>query len=396
MSDTPWLTIIGMGEDGVAGLSMRSQAALAQAEVVMAPPRHLELLCNTTAQTIPWPVPFSDGIDHLETLRGQRVVVLASGDPFWFGAGSVIAQRFGADEWAAHPGPSCFALAASHLGWALERTTCLGLHAAPMARLRRHLAQGTRAIVTLRDGDAVGTLAKYLCDQGFGDSTVTVFEHLGGPQERVTNHAATTLNGTFSHPVCAAIAVAGLGNALTHASGQCDDIFQNDGQMTKRPIRAITLSTLAPKPHEHLWDIGGGSGSIALEWLLAHPSTRATCVEPREDRAANIAVNADTLGVSHRLTLVTGAAPEALPGLETPDAVFVGGGLTAALLDDVIALPARLVINAVTLEGEAWLSAAQAEHGGDLMRIEIANAKPLGRKRGWVSSYPVVQWSLSR
>ena len=385
-----------MGEDGVAGLGARSQAALAQADVVMAPPRHLELLGETSAQTIPWPVPFSDGLDHLETLRGQRVVVLASGDPFWFGAGSVIAKRLSADEWAALPGPSCFALAAAHLGWALEATNCLGLHAAPTSRLRRHLAQGTRAIVTLRDGDAVSDLAAYLCDQDFGDSTVTVFEHLGGPQERITSNSASTLSGTFSHPACAAISIAGTGRALSCATGQRDDVFQSDGQMTKRPVRAITLSTLAPKPYQHLWDIGGGSGSIALEWLLAHRSTRATCVEPREDRAANIAANADALGVAHRLTLVTGAAPDALSGLETPDAIFVGGGLTAELLDEVVALPARLVINAVTLEGEAWLSAAQAAHGGDLMRIDIANAKPLGRKRGWSASYPVVQWSLNR
>lgn len=396
MSDTPWLTIIGMGEDGVAGLGVRSQAALAQADVIMAPPRHLDLLGETSAQTVPWPVPFSDGLDRLETFRGQRVVVLASGDPFWFGAGTVIARHLAASEWTAHPGPSCFALAAAHLGWALERTVCLGLHAAPMPRLRRHLAHGGQAIVTLRDGDAVADLAKYLRDQGFGESTVTVFEHLGGPQERVTSGAARALNGTFSHPVCAAIAMAGDGEALTRATGQRDDIFQTDGQMTKRPVRAITLSSLAPKPHEHLWDIGGGSGSIALEWLLADPTTRATCIEPRADRAANITANADALGLSHRLTLVSGSAPEVMAELDAAQAVFVGGGLTAALLDEVIGLPARLVVNAVTLEGEAWLSAAQAEHGGELMRIEIANAKPLGRKRGWSPSYPVVQWSLIR
>lgn len=396
MSDTPWLTIIGMGEDGVAGLGARSQAALAQADVVMAPPRHLDLLGKTFAKTIPWPVPFSDGLDQLETLRRQRVVVLASGDPFWFGAGSVIAKRLSADEWTALPGPSCFALAAAHLGWALEATTCLGLHAAPMSRLRRHLAQGTRAIVTLRDGGAVSDLAAYLCDQDFGDSKVTVFEHLGGPRERITSHSASILSGAFSHPVCAAISIAGKGHALSCATGQRDDVFQSDGQMTKRPVRAITLSTLAPKPHEHLWDIGGGSGSIALEWLLADPTTRATCIEPRADRAANIAANADAVGVSHRLTLVSGSAPEVLAGLDAAQAIFVGGGLTAALLDEVIALPARLVVNAVTLEGEALLSAAQAEHGGELMRIEIANAKPLGRKRVWSASYPVVQWSLIR
>ncbi|MFL4470420.1 precorrin-6y C5,15-methyltransferase (decarboxylating) subunit CbiE [Tateyamaria armeniaca] len=396
MSDTPWLTIIGIGEDGVAGLSARSQAALRAAEVIMAPPRHLDLLGETQARTIPWPVPYRDGLDQLKTLHGQRVVVLASGDPFWFGAGSVIAQQFEAQDWVAHPGPSCFALAANRLGWALDKTACLGLHAAPMARLRRHLARDSRVIVTLRDGSSVSDLTGYLIDQGFGDSMLSIFEHLGGPQENIATAGASALQGTFDHPVCAAIHIAGPGQALTVATGQSDDTFEHDGQITKRPVRAITLSTLAPKPGEHLWDIGGGSGSIALEWLLAHASTRATCVEPRTDRAARIAENGKKLGVESRLTVVTGAAPEALTGLDTPDAIFVGGGLDDAMLDAVMDQSARLVINAVTLEGEARLAHAHTRHGGALMRIDIANAKPLGAKRGWAASYPVVQWSLIR
>ena len=395
MSDAPWLTIIGIGEDGVAGLSAQSQAALKRAAVIIAPPRHLDLLGDTTAQTVPWPVPFSDGLAQLETLRGRQVVVLASGDPFWFGAGSVIARRFGTQEWTAHPGPSCFALAANRLGWPIEATTCLGLHAAPMQRLRRHLAPDTRLIVTLRDGTALGELATYLIERGFGDSTITVFEHLGGPQERVTSVTAHALSGTFDHPVCAAIALTGDGATLTLATGQTDDTFHSDGQMTKRPVRAITLSTLAPKPREHLWDVGGGSGSIALEWLLAHPTTRATCIEPRDDRAARIRLNAEMLGVDHRLKVVVGAAPDALGTLDTPDAIFVGGGLSQELLEEVSATNARLVVNAVTLEGEALLAYWQVRLGGDLMRIELAHAKPLGAKRGWSASYPVVQWSVT-
>lgn len=396
MSDTPWLTIIGIGEDGVAGLSGASQAALNAAEVIMAPPRHLALVPKGTAQRIAWPVPFADGLRQLDSLRGQRVVVLASGDPFWFGAGSVIAKRYEASEWTARPAPSCFALAAAQLGWALEKTTFLGLHAAPLPRLRRHLAADTQIIATLRDGAAVHDLAAYLQSSGYSDSALTIFEHLGGPQERITHANATTLTGDFDHPVCAAIKVAGDGATLSHATGQQDASFQSDGQMTKRPIRAITLSSLAPKPHEHLWDVGGGSGSIALEWLLAHPTTTATCIEARADRAARILQNAQNLGVEHRLTVINGSAPEALSGLETPDAIFVGGGLGAALMDAVTAINARLVVNAVTLEGEALLATAQAQHGGDLMRIEIANAKALGAKRGWAASYPVVQWSLNR
>ncbi|MEP2889627.1 precorrin-6y C5,15-methyltransferase (decarboxylating) subunit CbiE [Tateyamaria sp.] len=396
MSETPWLTIIGIGEDGVAGLSAASQAALHAADVIMAPPRHLSMIPEGSAERIEWPVPFANGIAILASLRGKQVVVLASGDPFWFGTGSVIARSFGPDEWRAFPTASCFALAASQLGWALDKTHCVGLHAAPMARLRRHLAPGAQIIATLRDGSGVHDLAAYLNGAGFGDSTLTVFEHLGGPQERVTTAKAATLTGTFDHPVCAAIKVAGNGPSLTTATGQTDSTFKSDGQMTKRPIRAITLSTLAPKPHEHLWDVGAGSGSIALEWLLAHPTTRATCIEPRADRAARIRQNADDLGVEHRLTIINGNAPETLTGIDTPDAIFVGGGLSTDLLEAVIALNTRLVVNAVTLEGEAFLANAQTQYGGELMRIEIANTKVLGAKRGWSASYPVVQWSLNR
>ncbi len=370
----------------------------------MGPQRHLDLVVKNPLSTsvpagtdlIPWPVPFADGIVILASLRGQRVVVLASGDPFWFGAGSVIARSFGPSEWIALPGPSCFSLAAARLGWALEHTVCLGLHAAPMARMRPHLAPNVRLIVTLRDGDAVPALGSYLNAQGFGDSTLHVMEHLGGSQDRLTQHRADAIKGTFEHPVCVAVDVVGDGPALTAATGQADDTFQSDGQMTKRPIRAITLSTLAPKSGEHLWDIGGGSGSIALEWLLAHPSTTATTVEPRADRAARIAQNALDLGLDHRLTVIEGAAPDALAGLKEAHAIFIGGGLSKPVLDAAVANPARIVVNAVTLEGEALLSAAQTIHGGDLMRIALGNAAPLGPKRGWASAYPVVQWSLDR
>ena len=370
----------------------------------MAPQRHLDLVVNNPLSTsvpagtelIPWPVPFSDGIAILASLRGQKVVVLASGDPFWFGAGSVIARSFGPSEWTALPGVSCFSLAAARLGWALETTTCIGLHAAPFARLRRHLAPGAKLIVTLRDGDAVHGLSAYLVAQGFDSSTLHVMEHLGGPQDRLTIQRADEVSGSFDHPVCAAIEVEGHGHPLTVATGQRDDTFDSDGQITKRPVRAITLSTLAPKPGEHLWDIGGGSGSIGLEWALAQPSTTVTTIEPRPDRAARIVQNALTLGVDHRLSVIEGAAPDALVGLKAPDAIFVGGGLSQDVIDAALATSARVVVNAVTLEGEALLAAAHAAHGGDLMRIALSEAAPLGPKRGWKASYPVVQWSLVR
>ncbi len=363
----------------------------------MGPPRHLALLPQPGVETIEWPAPFADGLPILEGLRGRRVVVLASGDPFWFGAGAVIAREFERSEWKALPGPSSFALAAARLGWSLEQTLCLGLHAAPVARLRPHLAPGVRAILLLRDGDAVHALARYLTNEGFGASRLTVLEALGGPRERITEAQAETLpEMTFTHPVTVALDVAGTGAVLPCASGIDDSVFETDGQITKRPMRALALSALAPRPFELLWDIGGGSGSIAIEWLLAHPTTEAVSIEARADRAARIRANADRLGVD-RLSVVEGTAPAALEGLPSPQAVFIGGGLNEALLSDLTARLApgtQLVAHAVTLESGALLSAWSERLGGTLLRIELSEATPLGGKRGWKASYPMVQWQV--
>ncbi|MEM7319778.1 MAG: precorrin-6y C5,15-methyltransferase (decarboxylating) subunit CbiE [Pseudomonadota bacterium] len=396
MVDTPWLTIIGLGEDGPDGLSPASHQALRAAEIVMGPPRHLALLPDLSCERVEWPVPFSDGLAILDGLRGKTVVVLASGDPFWFGAGSVIARRFARHEWRAFPGSSAFSLAATRLGWPLERVATLGLHAAPLTRLRPHLCCGNRVLVLVRDGEAISDLANWITEAGFGASTLHVMEALGGPRERVrSGPARDCCPDDVIHPVCVGIEPDGDGSPLPLSSGRHDEIFENDGQITKRPIRALTLSTLAPVHGERLWDIGGGSGSIAIEWLMSHPSLSAISIEPREDRAARIRRNAAALGMDH-LDVVCGTAPEALTGLDRPDAVFVGGGLSDPLLEWISAnlSGTRLVANAVTLESEAVLGRWQARLGGDLMRIDLAMAHPIGSRTGWKSSYPVVQWKV--
>lgn len=361
--------------------------------------RHLGLLPGLRARQITWPVPFADGIAQLLGLRGRRVVMLASGDPFWFGAGASVTRHLAPGEWRALPGISTFSLAANVMGWALESTRCFGLHAAPLARLRPALAAGRRLIVLLRDGAAVAGLARYLTAQGWGDTRISVLESLGGPGARRTDlRAADGVAGNHAHPVCAALEVAGSGAAVPLASGRPDALFESDGTMTKRPVRALTLSALAPRPFEHLWDIGGGSGSIAIEWLLSDPSLRATTIERNPARAARIAANAAALGVD-RLQVITGSAPLALADLPPPDCVFVGGGMSADLLNWLEAnLPSgtRLVVNAVTLESEALLMQAQARLGGDLLRIALSLAAPLGPGRGWKASYPIVQWSVTR
>ena len=373
-----------------------SLKALQSAEFVMGATRHLSLLPEVDAELITWPVPFADGIAQLLELRGKRVVALASGDPFWFGAGSVFARHLQPDEWTSIAGPATFSLAAAQMGWPLENTLCLGLHAAPLSRLRAHLSTGQKCIVLLRDGAALQELSTYISDNGFGDSDLTVLEALGGPRQRVT--AFDQLAEAVQHPVCVAIDIKGSGPAISKASGKDDALFANDGQITKRPIRALTLSALAPKFGEHLWDLGTGSGSIAIEWLLSHPSVTANAVEANSERAARAAHNAMTLGVE-RLDVITAKSIDVLDDLPAPDVVFVGGGLTQELLDalwNIMPVGCRFVTNAVTLESEVIVAQAHAAKGGELMRIEIANSKPLGTKRGWSSAYPIVQWSVTR
>ncbi len=398
VADGPWLTIIGIGEDGVAGLNPAARAALDQAQFITGAPRQLALLPPLNAQCVPWPVPFEDGIAPLLARRGQPTVMLASGDPFWFGAGASITRRLAPGEWIVHPAPSTFSLAAARIGWALQDTACHGLHAAPLSRLRRDLAPGRRAIILLRDGDAVQELAAYLTQTGFGASTLHVMEALGGPRERIRQVRADNYAlCDVAHPVAVAIAVTGDGEVVPHASGIGDQWFDHDGQITKRPVRALTLSALAPRPGETLWDIGCGSGSIAIEWLLSHPSTQAVAFEADPARADRARANAHQLGAD-RLTVVHGQAPDILQDRTRPDAIFIGGGLSDALLETIAGQPGgptRLVANAVTLESESLLAQWHARLGGDLLRIELASAAPLGARRGWRSSYPLVQWSVT-
>ncbi|QGP81298.1 precorrin-6y C5,15-methyltransferase (decarboxylating) subunit CbiE [Sphingobium sp. CAP-1] len=393
----PWLTIVGVGEDGWDGLAGPARAAIDAADMVMGPARHLALLGQHRGRAVEWPVPFADGIAPLLAQRGRRVVALASGDPFWFGAGSSLTRHLEPGEWIAHPAPSTFSLAAARLGWAVQDMACIALHAAPVTRLRPHLAPGRRIVALLRDGAAASEVAAYLKDQGFGASTLHLLEALGGPRERVRAiRADAPMPEDIVHPVAIGIDCAGEGRVLPCASGIADDWFDHDGQISKRPVRALTLSALAPRPGETLWDIGAGSGSIGIEWLLAHPANRTVALEADPLRAARIRANAAALGVD-RIEILIGRAPDLLPD-GVPDAIFIGGGLSQALLERLWArLPAgrRLVANAVTLESEALLARWQADKGGDLLRIDLAQAAPIGSRRGWRASYPLVQWSVS-
>jgi len=386
------LTIIGIGEDGLAGLSDASRKALKEAETVFGGERHLRL-AHVDGRGKAWPVPF-DATSVLAR-RGRPTVVLASGDPFWHGAGGSLAAHLACGEWTAHPAPSTFSLAAARLGWRLEEVACLGLHAAPFERLVPLLARGQRILCLVRDAQAVGDLARWLTARGFGASKFWTLAALGGPRERMAEATAEGYAASFAEaPLAVAIEADGAAG-LPRASGLADDLFQHDGQITKRPMRALTLSALAPRPRELLWDVGAGSGSISVEWALC--GGRAIAIEARDDRAANISANAASFGLTHKIAIVKGPAPAALNGLERPDAVFIGGGLDAAMFDALwlqLGAGTRVVAHAVTLETESLLSGLQQQHGGELMRVEIAHAAPLGRMRSWESVRPVVQWSV--
>ncbi|WP_111558079.1 precorrin-6y C5,15-methyltransferase (decarboxylating) subunit CbiE [Paracoccus sediminilitoris] len=394
--DKPWLTIIGLTEDGLPGLPDASREALATADLVFGGPRHLAL-ARVADKGRPWPVPFD--IAPVLAARGRRVVVLTSGDPFWHGAGGTLAAHLAPDEWVAIPIAGVVALACARLGWRAEDVVTLGLHAAPFTRLRPHLARGCRIIATLRDGAAVATLAEWLRGQGAGSARLTVLERLGGPAERIRRtHAGDIQPDDIAAPVAIAIDGADLprGTGIGTVPGRPDDGFTHSGQITKFPIRAMTLAALGPRPGALLWDVGGGSGAISVEWALA--GGRAICIEPRDDRISLIRANIDDFGVGHLVTPVQGHAPQALSDLPEPDAVFVGGGGSAALFDalwPMLPTGARLVANGVTLETESLLSALSARHGGDLTRIEIARAAPLGGMRGWQLARPVVQWAVT-
>lgn len=392
MSD-PWVTLIGLGEDGLAGLTDASRSALAQAEIIFGGPRHLALVAAGTRGRA-WPVPFS--VEPLLACRGQRVACLASGDPFWHGAGGSLALHLSPADWQVFPAPSTFSLVAARLGWRLEDITCHGLHAAPFSQLRPVLHKGARAICLLRDAAAPAALAAWLTSQGLA-ADLTVLEALGGPDERIRTTTAANFDLQAINPlVCVAIHVT-AGQGLSRASGLEDALFASDGQITKRPVRALTLSALAPRKGELLWDIGAGSGSISVEWCLA--AGRALAFELRSDRVVNIRHNAEAFGVDHRLSVLTGDAAQTLGAHPLPDAVFVGGGGSPALFDQlwqILPSGTRLVANGVTLETESLLAQQQALRGGDLLRIDIAQAAPLGRMRGWTASRPVVQWSVVR
>jgi precorrin-6Y C5,15-methyltransferase (decarboxylating) len=391
---TPWLTVIGIGEDGFKGLGKNARHALLRASRIFGGQRHLDLLppCIRGRRDT-WPSPFS--IDPVLALRGEPVCVLASGDPMFFGVGASFVRQLPSDEMLILPAPSSCSLAAARMGWPLQEVVTLSVVARPIAALHAQLFSGVRLLVLSNDGHSPAAIAALLRERGFGPSRLTVLEHLGGAAERRIDGLAQA----WSDPSIADLNLVAIeciaetaAPRLSRLAGLPDSAFEHDGQLTKRDVRAITLARLAPVPGELLWDVGAGSGSIGIEWMRAHPSCRALAIEADEGRQALIEHNRDALGVPG-LQLVRGKAPHALAGLEPPDAIFIGGGVTReGVLDTCWAQlkpGGRLVANAVTLQSEMTLMAWREQHGGELTRIHIAQAQPLGGFDTWRQALPI-------
>ena len=391
---SPWLTVVGIGEDGFKGLGRNARHALLRASRIVGGQRQLDLLpvCIRGERQL-WPSPFS--LEPVLARRSEAVCVLASGDPMFYGVGASLARQVPADELLILPAPSSVSLAAARLGWPLQDVVTLSVVARPLAALNAHLASGVRMLVLSNDGLSPAAIAALLRERGFGPSRISVLEHLGGPAERRIDGLADD----WSDPAIADLnlvaieCLAALGTPrLSRIGGLPDSAFEHDGQLTKRDVRAITLARLAPVPGELLWDVGAGSGSIGIEWMRAHPSCRAIAIEADAGRQQLIERNRDTLGVPG-LQLIRGSAPEALEGLEPPDAIFIGGGVTRpGVLDSCWAQlkpGGRLVANAVTLQSELLLMDWRQAHGGELTRIHIAQAQPLGDFDTWRQALPI-------
>jgi precorrin-6B C5,15-methyltransferase / cobalt-precorrin-6B C5,C15-methyltransferase len=394
-----WLSIIGIGEDGVSGLSPAALAALSAAETVWGGKRHLDLAQEVIRgnQQI-WPNPIEAAFPAIVASRGKRMAVLASGDPFHYGIGSLIARHVPPSEIAAFPKASSLSLAAARLGWALQDCAIVSVHGRPLENVMPHLTHAARLLVLAWDGSTAGKLAALLTALGHGDARLHLLEALEGPQERVSTRTASeaALLSTHALTVIGVEMPAAGGIIWPLTPGLADHRFDNDGQLTRQDMRVITLARLAPQPGQLLWDIGGGSGSIGIEWMLRHPANRAIVVERNEQRVARIRANAAALGVV-RLDIRHGSAPEALKDLPPPDAVFIGGGTSNHRILDAAAAAAfapgkRCVANAVTVEGEQALLAAASRHGGEVNRFSFDRLDKVGPYRAWRPAMSVVQW----
>lgn len=397
----PWLTLIGLGEDGAAGLSREAREALAEADIVFGGERHIALVGTVPGELRPWPQPFRNALPMILAERGRRVCVLATSDPFHYGIGNSLSRAIPADEMRIIPQSSSFSMACSRMRWPQEECALVSLHGRTLYRIVPHLQPGARILALSWDETTPRAVAELMTSRGLGAARIVVMEALGGPSERIRETRADGFALDDIVPlnlIAVEIGEAREARILPLAPGLDEEWFAHDGQITKSEIRAITLSALAPRAGELLWDVGAGSGSVAVEWCQRHPRNRAIAFEAKPERAQRVARNALELGGLP--VELRGAAPDALAGQEAPEAVFIGGGLTVEGLFEAawaaLKPGGRLIANVVTLEGEAKLAALHAAHGGSLRRISIDRLAPVGGKHGWRPAMPVTQWRVEK
>jgi precorrin-6Y C5,15-methyltransferase (decarboxylating) len=396
-----WLSVVGIGEDGLSGLGPIASTLLQQAQIVVGGARHLAMLpTDDTREKLVWASPLQTTVDDILRRRGQSVCVLASGDPMCHGIGVTLSRLIPIEEMTVIPAASAFSLACARLGWPLAEVETFSLTNRPIASIALALSPGARLLVLSADRHTPGKVAQLLTQQGFGSSLMTVFERMGSESERRIEGVAAVWNAADLADLNAiAIAVAADRETviIPRTSGLPDAAYRHDGQLTKREVRAVTLSTLAPIPGELLWDVGAGCGSIAIEWMRSHPRCRAIAIERHPTRLQYIAENASTFGVPE-LEIVAGEAPEALTNLPQPNAIFIGGGVTAeAVLEtcwNALGKGGRLVVNAVTVESEFKVLQWHDRYGGELIRIGIQRVGAIGSFQGWKPLAPVTQWAV--
>lgn len=396
----PWLHIVGLGEDGMSGLSSAARALVRSADVILGADRHHELTAEAKAERLTWPSPFDAMVEAVRQQAGRRVVVLVTGDPLWYSAGQRLGAAFAPEEVVYHPQVSGLQWAASRMGWPLADIDALTVHGRKVERIIPYLSPGARLLILARDGSTPAEICRILSGHGYGGSKLTALAHLGGPQE--ARFEGTAMAWTHEVPDFHTLAVECVAEAetalLSRTPGLPDDAFGHDGKLTKREVRAATLAKLCPLRGALLWDVGLGCGSVAIEWMRAASDARAIGIEPRQGRRAMAAANALSLGAPD-LEIIEGSAPEALAGLAAPDAVFIGGGLSEPVFDAcwaALKTHGRLVANTVTLESETVLLQLFEKHGGELSRISVNRASPVGRLHGWHPMMPVLQWSLNK
>ncbi|MBD2187453.1 precorrin-6y C5,15-methyltransferase (decarboxylating) subunit CbiE [Pseudanabaena mucicola] len=403
MSDHKWLSIIGIGEDGPMGISAAARSQIERAEIVVGGERHLAMLPHELrsqkASQLIWTSPIEETIQSIINNRGKSVCVIASGDPMWFGIGATLVKRIPIQEVTIIPAPSTFSHICARLGWSLTDVETLSLCGRPLALLQSYLYSHAKLLILSSGKDTPAQVAKLLCDRNCGNSKITVLEHLGGEKEQITTQIAEHWQNFPEFADLNAIAVECLpvpdAQLLSRMIGLPDNAYHHDGQLTKHEVRSITLSALAPNAGELLWDVGAGCGSIGIEWMRSHPRCQAIAIE--KSRTHLISENAIALGTPN-LKIIEGKAPEALQGLPTPDAIFIGGGATAHGLFEScwqnLRSQGRLVANVVTLEGEQKLFQWQQKYGGTLTQIAIRRAEPIGTFLGWKPMMPVTQWKV--